>query len=94
MAFSRETIKKLHVYAQSLPPCHDRAQCYQIANFEFSHKETIAERLERDHFSISQAFRVAGLMVAADCAKLETKKICKNSQYLQVIIFEDGSELF
>lgn len=87
--FPRSTIKKMHEYAQSLPPSAARAQCYTIACYEFAKDETIADRFIRDHANVSNARRQAQLMVEAGCAN-ETGKV-KN--YYGKIVFQDGSSI-
>lgn len=90
---SNETQKKMHDYAQTLPPSSARAQCYTIANYLLNDEETIAQRLDRDHRSSTGALRAAKLMVYAGCAEEVLTKHQEERSLFGKFIFEDESEL-
>jgi hypothetical protein len=77
-------------YAFSLKPGVSRAQCYNISNYKLNPDETIADRVSRDHRTLSSSLRAAQLMVEAGCAT----EIPNEKPYVfGTFVFLDGSEL-
>lgn len=81
-----KTKRAMQEYAQTLPASSARAQCYTLANYTLW-DETIAQRISRDHASLSDAKRAMSLMAKAGCA---TEKNESDTHY-GVFTFEDGS---
>jgi hypothetical protein len=83
-----KTKSAMNKLAKTLPPSADKAQCYNIANLALN-SGTIAEAINNDHNSSSDAKRASQLMVDANCAtENEGKKHCYGT-----FTFEDGSQL-
>ena len=77
-------------YAQTLPASHARAQCYNIANWDFDAGETISDRLIRDHSSINGIYRAAQLIHDAGHAEYVPHK---KKNYWGTFKFDDGSSI-
>lgn len=83
------TRSKIEEYLESVPPSTERAQLINILNYKLADKETIAERFERDHATVSHAIRNSMLLVLAGCANYYVA----TDDTVVTIEFEDGSKI-